>query len=282
MALGYLAGSTAALAGERVWKYGRTTNETSGTITSLAAASSTPYPFYTGLAPIARANNIQVTPIAPTYPNYLVQGDSGSVSLNEHNQVVGLNYARAGSIGYANPIAAVIAAPPAGLGITILDRTFHSGTGKSGIPLRTDSRPQLPSVAQAFAELDAELSQYPEGQKMMALFSQHREEMMGLVNKNREVMAAWNRYHGPEHLAHLARTLQRKDKPLPPNVKGITLQNLVLKMSAVLQRNGSAQLSQDVSDNYLAVMGLLDAGNSPEAWRARLQQLNHFTETTHD
>jgi hypothetical protein len=270
--IGFTAGSAAALAGESVWKYGRTTNLTHGQVTNLAAATNTGYPDYGIPLGLARAAEIEITPMLP-FIDYLLPGDSGSVSVNENNQVVGLNYSirAAVHLSFANHIALVIAAPPAGMGITIFDATFHPGTGKEGVPLSSTSTAAFPSLTQAFGELETELVRYSEGRRIMGLFSNHREEMMGLVNTNREVMAAWNRYHGPEYLAHIARSLRREDKPVPQNIKGITLQSLLLKMSAVLQRNGSEQLSTAVRDNYLSVMGALDAGNSPEDWKAYLQ-----------
>jgi hypothetical protein len=280
--IGLLAGSAAHLAGETLSKYGRTTEYTRGQVTNTSIFVTTSYANQYGAGvSVGRAGQLEVG-LIPGFPRFTDLGDSGSVYVNEHNQVVGLHHTTNTTswLSWGTPIALVLAAPPAGLGITIPDTTFHPGTSKSGIPLRTDARPQIPSLTQAFAELDAELSQYPEGQRMMALFSQHRAEMMSLVNHNREVKAAWNRYHGPEHLAHLARTLQRKDKPLPPNVKGITLQNLVIKMAAVLQRNGSPTLTQAVNENYLQVMGVLDAGNSPDAWREYLRQTQQHLKTT--
>ena len=54
---------------------------------------------------------------------------------------------------------------------------------------------------------------------MLALFKEHREELMHLVNHNREVMAAWNRYQGPAFLAHIARSVRRENQPIPDPAK---------------------------------------------------------------
>ena len=90
-------------------------------------------------------------------------------------------------------------------------------------------------------------------------------------------MAAWNRYQGPAYMAHFARSIRRENKPVPEQIKGITLQSLLLKMTALLQRNGSHELAKSVTDNYLQVMNILSAGKSPEDWKAYLVRLDEMT-----
>jgi hypothetical protein len=63
---------------------------------------------------------------------------------------------------------------------------------------------------------------------------------------------------------------------LPEQIKGITLQSLLLKMTVVLQRNGSPELAKSVTDNYLQVMNILSAGRSPEDWKAYLVQFDEI------
>jgi hypothetical protein len=111
----------------------------------------------------------------------------------------------------------------------------------------------------------------------MELFKSHRTELLDLVRHKREVMAAWNRYQGPAYLAHIARNIRREDKPVPVDIKGITMQSLLLKMAAVLQRNGSSSLSTAVSENYLQLMNILSAGKTHQEWKAYLQQLDKMT-----
>ena len=90
-------------------------------------------------------------------------------------------------------------------------------------------------------------------------------------------MAAWNRYQGPAYLAHIARHIRTEDKPVPEQIKGITLQSLLLKMAAVLQRNASAPLAGTVAENYLQVMQILSAGRSHREWQAYLQHTDNRT-----
>ena len=45
-------------------------------------------------------------------------------------------------------------------------------------------------------------------------------------------------------------------------------------MTAVLQRNGSTALAEDVSDNYLDILNVLGKGRTPDEWKAALIQMN--------
>ena len=162
------------------------------------------------------------------------------------------------------------------LGITILDSSFHtSAAGKEGVPLKSAAlSPVAMSLAEAMAELEAEIGHIREGKRLLELFRVHREELLDLVRHRREVLAAWHRYQGPAYLAHVARSVRRENKPVPDQIKGVTLQNLLLKMTAVLQRNGSPELARAVTENYLLVMNVLSSGRTPEDWKTHLATLD--------
>lgn len=273
--IGLVAGSAAPVAGETVSKYGRTTGFTKGVISNDNGGTNLVYDSYGGIT-INRAGQLIIAVEAP-FATYVDKGDSGSVSLNEKNQVIGLNYGKSGTSGFANNIVNVIGV----LNISILDSSFHpSLAGKEGIPLSSTALPyNNTGLAESMAALESELMVFSEGRRVLNLFKKHRSEVLNLVNKNREVMAAWNRYQGPAYLANIARSIRRENKPVPDNIKGITLHSLLLKMTAVLQRNGSPELAREVSENYLPIINVLSAGNSPEEWKAYLaksEQLSNF------
>ena len=209
--------------------------------------------------------------------DYFIKGDSGSVSVNEHNQAVLLNYSfvAASHKGFGSNIKTVEAA----LGISVLNSSFHgSVAGKEGVLLTSAAyAPQSANLSGALAEMEAALSGSREGLRLLELFKTHRTELLDLVRHKREVMAAWNRYQGPAYLSHIARHIRTEDKPVPEQIKGITLQSLLLKMAAVLQRNASAPLAGTVAENYLQVMQILSAGRSHREWQAYLQHPDNST-----
>lgn len=267
--IGIIGGSEAFLSGETVFKRGRTSERTVGQILNDSAAFPLTYDSYGNHV----VNFVNQLTIVPTAPAVVVSspGDSGSVLVNEHNKVVGLIFASdsTGAIrnGYASPIIPVLTA----LNITILDSTFPS----TGVPLNSiATSPNAISLRSALAQLEEELSGYKEGQRIFELFKVHRSELLTLVRTKREVMAAWHRYQGPAYLAHIARSVRRENKPIPDQINGISLQNLLLKMTAVLQRNGSEELSKTVSENYLNIVHILSNGKSPEDWKENLADLS--------
>ncbi|MCC7523329.1 MAG: hypothetical protein IT250_00825 [Chitinophagaceae bacterium] len=274
--IGAVAGSTDPLPMETVFVRGRTGGKLiRGQITHDNVPHSTQYEYYNNII-VGRVGQFEITPTGGD-TDYITKGDSGSVSVNEHNQVVLLNFSTVASnhTGYGSNIKTVETA----LGITILDNSFHNAlAGNEGVLLHSNSGVVAqPSLSENLAELETELRTSREGMRILELFKAHRTELLNLVRHKREVMAAWNRYQGPSYLAHIAKNIRREDKPVPDNIKGITMQSLLLKMAAVLQRNGSPALSAAVSENYLEIMNILSAGRTHHEWKNYLQQLDHIT-----
>ncbi len=268
--IGILAGSALPKPGETIWKRGRTTGLTKGQITDDNDSLTVPYESYGNIS--ITYNTWQITPEDPPHANYVDRGDSGSISVNEHNQVVLLNFAKDGTgKGYAFNIKNI----ESKLNFTVLDSTFHANEAAfKGVPLSSvaPSIRNIASLSDALEYLEVELGQFAESKRLLESFKTHRTELLHLVNNNREVMAAWHRYQGPSYLAHIARSVRRDNKPVPELINGVTMQNLILKMTAVLQRNGSPELVNAVTDNYLQIMDMLSSGNSPDDWKRYLSQ----------
>ena len=274
--IGIIAGSEPCLSGETVFKYGRTSKKTQGQIINDNAAYETSSSVFN--TTFNRVGIIKINPTPPpdsTILKFMKGGDSGSVLVNEHNKVIGLLY----SSDFAPPYHAGafhIAPILERLKITILDSTFPSTANKTGVPLSAVAgTPPSMSLQETLSQLEGELSKYKEGQRIFDLFKVHRIELLELVRTNREVMAAWHRYQGPAYLAHIARSIRRENKPVPDRIKGVSLQNLLLKMTTVLQRNGSVQLSKTVNENYLNIAQILSHGKSLEDWKENLADLSN-------
>ena len=273
--IGIMAGSAAPLPAETLYLRGRTTSKRSkGQVSNDNVPISITYKNYNDLV-VSRTSQWAITP-AVGFTDFSVKGDSGSVCVNEHNQAVLLVYGAdlTNHLSFACNIQTVETT----LNIKIIDNTFVNVAGKEGVRLSSTAPQTIFNLANSIEDLEVELMQFREGRRMLELFKIHRAELLDLVNHKREVMAAWNRYQGPSYLAHIARSVRRESKPVPEQIKGITLQSLLLKMTAVLQRNGSPELARSVTDNYLQVMNILSAGRSPEDWKAYLVQLD---ETVH-
>jgi len=269
--LGIIAGSASPEPREKVWNYGRTTGFTSGRLSDDADFITITYEQYGNVSHTFLA--WEITPDAD-YDTFVDKGDSGSICINEHNEVVLLIFAKDDTgKGYGFDIKDV----ESKLHFKVLDSTFHKSDPLSeGTPLSsiTLPPPRLNGFADTFELLEEELNQFEEPRQFVEMFKIHRKEILHLVNHNREVMAAWNRYQGPSFLAHIARSLKRENKPIPGQIKGVTLQNLLLKMTAVLQRKGSPELVKAVTDNYLKIMDLVSSGHHPDDWKAYLAKIN--------
>ena len=101
----YEVDNAGALIGSaRVYKVGRTTGYTEGTVTNIAAVVSIPYPG--GVAVFS--DQIAVHPTADNVGPFSDRGDSGSGVLNDRHELVGLLFAGSPSRTLTNPIDQVI------------------------------------------------------------------------------------------------------------------------------------------------------------------------------
>ena len=89
---------------DRVYKVGRTTGYTEGTVTNIAATAAVPYSGGTAFF----AGQIAVRPTADNVGRFSDPGDSGSGVLNDRHELVGLLFAGSPERTLINPIAEVI------------------------------------------------------------------------------------------------------------------------------------------------------------------------------
>jgi len=262
--IGVIAGSEDPLGGETVFKYGRTTGLTRGIVTNDNTVIGVDFTKKYDQGVIHKPGvTIDGRPAGTKFIDF---GDSGSVTVNELNQVVVLNWAIQGG--------GKITQVELDLGIKILDSSFPSTVNQSGVPLGGSSLSMRTVDNKSnLLELHNQLEDSIIGSRLIDLFNIHREEILFLVRKNKEVMVAWHRYEGPAYLSHLSISAKRA-KTIPENINGISLQNLLLKMAAVLKRHGSPELHLAVNAHYLTVMEIFSNGSKPEDWKKNLENLD--------
>ncbi|NII25635.1 hypothetical protein HB364_11110 [Pseudoflavitalea sp. X16] len=238
---------------DRVRKRGRTTGLTFGQIEAVGVTSN----------PLKDSNNpsagttpylnctFLITPLAES-PLMANGGDSGSVVVNSRNQVVGLIFAvptTAGpegtSIANGNAKAFPIQTVLTRLGISVLSSGTANSIPLSGIAEEKIKPLRAGSYIHAF---ERQLNTIPEGPVFMQMLLDHRNEVMDLINDNREVKVAWHRFNGPEYIGHILKNSAYPQHPVPPAINGYSLQNLLIKMSEVLERHGSRRLAKAVDD----------------------------------
>jgi hypothetical protein len=243
MQIGPVFGSDVGLAiGDRVRKRGRTTELTSGVVTSISftapVAANPPNP-----AATYTLNQIEIVPDAGI-PNMVLPGDSGSAIVNNRNQVVGLIAWQGGANAYGNLISNVIA----NLNVAVLN---SSGGTAGTLPLGAIGAVAPPVTARpntVLTRLESRLKESQQGLKLLNTVHENFGEVLDLINDNREVKVAWNRYQGPAFVGHVVKKMQEPLHPFPDQVDGYSLQNLLIKMSDVLERNGSRRLAQAVEE----------------------------------
>ncbi len=247
------AGSTVVF-GDKVRKRGRSTRLTHGTIMNASVA--------TAAVPAkgipARTNQIEIKP-DPAEPMFQDYGDSGAALVNEDNVVVGLMWGvvDATKLAYANRITDVISA----MNITIIN-SGTAGTIPLGSAPSAEEQADIGVDDAPLREISRVLERSENGRRVLELFDRHGHEINDLLNDNREVKVAWHRFQGPSFTAHVLQSAREPDHRIPPEIEGVTPANLLIRMSVVLQDQGSPALAEAVDAHTLPLLELLSSVTS--------------------
>lgn len=235
-------------AGDTVRKIGRTSGLTTGTISSINGPTT------------SKTNQIHIRPVSSeTYTlaengkkAFSDRGDSGSVVVNEDNEIIGLLWGGDPALDpnvdvtFACHIGVVLTElNNAGIGINI--ETTPPGrpavkVKKTGAPKRMDT------------DIREKMLQSGRGTILVQLFEKHQKEIRNLINHNRKVIVTWQRHQGPAFLAHLLKNIREENHNIPAAVGEIPLQELLIKMSAALKETGTVALQKDVEQYALDII----------------------------
>jgi hypothetical protein len=264
--IGAIRGAMAASAGGAVLKMGQTTGLTRGRIMAINE------PPFTRTDGNTFRNQIRVAPIAPS-TDMSEGGDSGSVYVDEDTRrIVGLHHAGRGSQALGSHMTSV-AGPTATTVMGSLNIEFRQSGTVGSIPLAGAAIVDPgPTMLDALVELQATLEQTESGRRWIELIHRHGPEVQHLVNHNRAATVAWQHCRGPAFVGHYARwARQARQTPpgephhVPREIDGMRVRNVIVSMAAVLQREGSPELRDAISEHYLTAMELVAADDAPEA-----------------
>jgi len=252
----------------QVRKRGRTTRLTGGVLSTLADGDTLP-------------NNILVIkpnpPSSPSQPFFAWEGDSGSVLVNDTNQVIGLVYARDGKgHGYALTITGVLSRLGQDLGVTLDVASANApgtvnqvpGAAMVAVPrevvsalapaLAADPDPPASVLAPAgqwalpgppprsFGHVEKDLDRSAPGRRLAAIWHEHQAELSRLVNTNRRLAATWHRSGGAAIFQLLARMTMDPAVRMPETVNGQPLALCADRVHAILARSASPCLRTDL------------------------------------
>jgi len=229
--------NTLVARGDTIRKRGRTTGLTEGRVTAVNKSFT--------MNGVTYVNQIEVTP-NPPHTRMSQNGDSGSVYVNNLNQIVALHFSGNGTTANGNQIANVLSK---------LNITIPSVGTLESIPLKSNSTNPSPKNTDLKKVIEWAES-YEFGDTFVQLIKKHRIEVMSLINENRAVKVAWNRFKGPVFMAHLMEKGKVQAYQIPDNVDGVSPQLLLLKMSTVLEIYGSPELATDIETHSVNVIQL--------------------------
>jgi hypothetical protein len=251
-------GTDVAAVGDPVRKIGARSGYTEGTVIDIGGAVGN-VTLPAGGTTKVRLHQIIVWPVTTnvTYiddhvgqPAFDNEGDSGSVLIDDQNNIIGLIFSgdpmtSNRSIAIANHIDRVLQAlKDNGHEITLVK---SPGAGNSsGIAGGTSALSRRPSLA----DLVRKSQTLP-----TTLYRRHRDEVTHLVEHRRAVTVAWHRHQGPAFAAAVNRSHREPAYRIPGAINGISRHALLIAMGRVLGEHGSPALQQDLRKH---AFGLID------------------------
>lgn len=192
---------------------------------------------------------------------FLLPGDSGSVLVNDSQEVVGLNFLMAvNRIRVLKDGDIEWAAIPLGKGLAchigpVLEQMqieIPAGTTPSsgtlfltpGAGLKAEFSDDEVSLNDALTNLDQELRDSANGNLLVNILEDRLPEIIDLVHHRRPVKFTWHKYKGPAFINRLIHSIRYREKPLPKEIEGITIHTLLSKMDEVLIKQGSRELQR--------------------------------------
>lgn len=240
-------GTTVAVIGDAVTKIGRTSGLTHGIINSVNGPASDK----SGQIRIRPADTETFREHTNNKKAFSDSGDSGSVIMNDTNQIVGLLWGGDSStdtvdITFACHISDVLdafrnASSEIEIVNTPVDRAAHASR-------------DLLATQRMDLDIREQLLETEKGQILVHLFEMHQKEVLNLINHNRAVKVVWHRHQGPAFTAHIANSFREENYSIPPSVKGIFLQELLIKMATVLKENGQLSLKKAIETHALTLI----------------------------
>ena len=103
-------------------------------------------------------------------------------------------------------------------------------------------------------DIRSRLLETEKGSVLVNLYEIHQKEVLSLINNNRKVKVMWHRLQGPAFTAHIARSYREREYIIPQEIKGINLQELMIKMAEILKENGSQELRKDIEVHALSLI----------------------------
>lgn len=236
-----------------VHKRGIRTGLTKGWLIAITATYHTPYQsldksitkhlkFY---------NQLEIQPQDPT-KFFSLQGDSGSVVLNDNHQVIGLLFSGPAD---TDPPTTTAGANPIGevqtkLGVIVADSLAYPGIQKVPKSATAHAFAELPAqpavLRQRMAAARVELERTEIGREFDVALHRHFTEIRSLVNSNKRTAAVWRRIGGPAWIGEALQCLVDRRRIFPQQLQGKSFTDSWSQLTAILHRYGSAPLVEDL------------------------------------
>ena len=262
-----IAGTARASVGSSVFKSGRATGRTAGTVVDCHGAVEV------GDPAVLVTNVICVNPVAPEQ-FFSGTGDSGGPLVDAQNRLVGIHFGSNRDkvekdiadginpprlhVAYSCHIAPVLDFLSARAGGVLTPiSTANPPIGPAG-KARSDAEVMLGGGEDQTVLLRERALRTDIGRRVLGGFLAHRDEIVALVNCCRPILSRWHRGKGPAFVAHMAESARAPGHSIPREIDGQSRTALLSDMADLLARHGSDELGAYLAGNRVEALRLAD------------------------
>lgn len=217
-----------------VRKYGFASSLTTGQITKVGLFCDENICVYTGLE-IVCVEIILGKPVKTPARRFVTYGDSGSVTVSNSNEVLGLNWAIStgdpnNNITYSNDVRRI--------------QQLIGGTMKIPVPDAQQISQNLINETKRLEKYKIELSKSEKGREILKAFMEYMEEGKTLISSHRDCKVTWHRSMGCQFIDLPAGLEDSQPFQFKRQVGGVSIAKFITNMSNAFQLHGSKEISE--------------------------------------
>ncbi len=224
-----------------VRKRGRRTGLTSGKVHSVNVSYNPSNPKHGVILVEPIENNCE------GFRKFADHGDSGSIVVNEHDEVIGLLFSTP-DVANTSPyfgfsIVCLIHPVLDYLNTTIIVTPESSDEQRFLAQTKNNKLKSIDDLKEEF------INKNEFCHELYRIFERYRGEVVQLVNHTRPVTVVWHRHFGPQYVAHYVKNFNDPDYQVPMVINNVTLHQLLKAMRNALAEYGSEGLKSAI-DHY--------------------------------
>ena len=103
-------------------------------------------------------------------------------------------------------------------------------------------------------EIEDQLVEFELGRQLLKVVYPVAEEVIDLINYEREVTVTWHRNQGPAFFGYIIKSAFDQEVVIPREIAGVKLTTLLRRLASIMQHYGSLELQNTISEHLVLIL----------------------------